>query len=45
MIALGPPRKRTPVWMECLKWLALLAVAVASAVLAFHYIPDGWFRR
>ena len=40
----GAPRKRTPVWMECLKWLALFAIAVVSAVLAFHFIPENWFR-
>jgi eukaryotic-like serine/threonine-protein kinase len=47
-IVLEPTRRASVVW-EWLKWLALLAVAIASAAAAFYLLPDdflrAWWRR
>ena len=42
-IALEPTPPASAVW-EWLKWLALLAVALASAAAAFYLLPDDVFR-
>jgi eukaryotic-like serine/threonine-protein kinase len=31
-------------WIECLKWLTLIAVAVAAATAAYYYLPAWLFR-
>jgi serine/threonine protein kinase len=44
-IALGSdPRSKEPAPWEWVKWLALIAVALASAAAAFYLLPEGLFR-
>jgi eukaryotic-like serine/threonine-protein kinase len=35
---------RSPAWREWLKWLSLIAVALASAAVAYYFLPETLFR-
>ncbi len=46
MIAFRTGGRPAPAWGGMVaKWLALFAIAAASAALAFYFLPDGLFRR